>query len=121
MLAYLGPAERDCVIARQSFQRYDKTLRDRPALLADFKQIRTRGFAFDDEEHEPSIHCVGVPIRSKAGAVIGAISATTTIFFHDLQTLESFVPDLRTAAGRIAQDAEIQFLDRPPRADAGAG
>lgn len=113
MLASLPP-ERLCeALDRQAFYRHTpKTLTDRAALEAELAEIRERGYAFDNEEHEPSIICVAVPILSGEGALIGGLSVTTTTHAGSLEELEAMVPQLQKTAHRIAGAAEIQFLDR---------
>lgn len=52
------------------------TLTTAERLREDLAQIRERGWALDDEEHEPGTRCVAAPIRNGAGQVIAAISAS---------------------------------------------
>jgi IclR family KDG regulon transcriptional repressor len=51
-----------------------KTITTAEAMRAELAAIRARGIAFDDEEHEPGIICVAVPILTRAGRVLGAVS-----------------------------------------------
>jgi len=46
------------------------------AFLADVEAARGRGWALDDEEHEPGIRCIGAPIRDFTGRVVAALSAS---------------------------------------------
>ncbi len=113
MLAFLSQERLKAALDRQAFHRHTaKTLTSRRALCDDLRRIRERGYAFDDEEHEPSIICVAVPILSSEGAVIGGLSMTTTTSAGSLQGLEQMVPKLRQAAKGIGRAAEIQLLDR---------
>ncbi|GGC89608.1 IclR family transcriptional regulator [Thalassobacillus devorans] len=45
-------------------------------LLKEFEKVRNNGFALEDEEGEPGIRCIGVPIFGKDGNVIAGISLT---------------------------------------------
>ena len=67
--------------------------------------IRTRGYAFDREEHEPGIICIAMPIVTPSGRVLGAVSVTSTTVRTDLAGLEALAPKVREAANAIAQDA----------------
>jgi DNA-binding IclR family transcriptional regulator len=51
-----------------------QTITDGRRLIAEVNDIRYRGFAVDDREVDPSICCIGVPIRDPSGHVIAAIS-----------------------------------------------
>jgi IclR family transcriptional regulator, KDG regulon repressor len=52
------------------------TIIDPQRLREELALTRSRGYAFDDGEHEPSVRCVGAPIRNVAGRVFAAISVT---------------------------------------------
>lgn len=107
MLAYLEPAHLDSVIAQQSFHVFTQaTLATQDALRAELVDIRSNGYGFDREEHEPGIICVAVPIVSRAGRVLGALSVTSSTGRTNLAALEGLVPRIKSAASAIAQDAE---------------
>ena len=46
-------------------------------MLESLRIVRRNGYAIDREEYLPGVICVGAAIRDQAGAVIGAISAST--------------------------------------------
>jgi len=107
MLAYLDPAELDAVLVQQSYHRFTPhTLTDADALRADLREIRARGYGFDREEHEPGIICVALPILTRRGRVLGAVSVTSSTARTDLFALEALVPVIRPVAERIAMEAE---------------
>jgi len=49
------------------------------SLLIELEQIRKRGYAVDNSEHEKNIKCIGVPILDREGAVVAALSVTGLI------------------------------------------
>jgi DNA-binding IclR family transcriptional regulator len=51
-----------------------KSITDRSRLAEELEQIRERGFAIDDEEHEPATHCIAAPFWEAENNVVGAIS-----------------------------------------------
>lgn len=107
MLAHLPPEDRTRAISEQSFHRYTAaTITDPDALAQELDRIRARGFAFDAEEHEPGIICVAVPIVSRTGTVLGALSVTGTTARTSLSALEGFAPTIRATAQAIAAEAE---------------
>ncbi len=60
-----------------SYERFTPTTRTTPeAFLADVALARQRGWALDDEEHEPGIRCIGAPIRDFTGKTVAALSAS---------------------------------------------
>jgi DNA-binding IclR family transcriptional regulator len=107
MLAHLPPDALEGALLRQTFHGFTpRTLTTRDALLADLAAIRARGFAFDAEEHEPGIICCAVPILSRAGRVMGAISVTSTTARSTLDDMAGLAPAIRDTAARIAAEAE---------------
>ena len=107
MLAFLPEAQLPGILAQQSWHRFtDRTLTSPEALTAELKQIRARGHAFDNEEHEPGIICVAVPILSSRGSVLGALSVTSTTARTSLKTLEALVPTIGEIAQTIAAETE---------------
>jgi IclR family acetate operon transcriptional repressor len=55
----------------------DKTIMDFGTLVEELRHVRRNGYAMDREEFQPGVICVGSAIRDHAGAVVGAISAST--------------------------------------------
>jgi IclR family KDG regulon transcriptional repressor len=106
MLAFTEDAQADAIIAQQSFHKFQSgTLTTPAALRRELQAIRTRGYAFDREEHEPGIICIAMPILTPSGRVLGAVSLTSTTVRTDLAGLEALAPKVREAANAIAQDA----------------
>ena len=107
MLAFMPDAAVDAAIDRQSFHRFtDHTLDTPDRLRAELEAIRALGHAFDREEHEPGIICCAVPILTRQGRVLGAVSVTSTTARTSLAALEAEAPHIKTCAARIAAEAE---------------
>ena len=68
--------------------------------------IRDRGFAFDREEHEPGIICIALPILTRGGRVMGALSVTSTTARSTLDALAGLAPRIGETAALIAAEAE---------------
>jgi DNA-binding IclR family transcriptional regulator len=107
MLAFLPEDQLAAALTRQSFHRHTEHTLDTPqALRAELAAIRARGHAFDREEHEPGIICCAVPILSRSGRVLGAISVTSTTARTTLAVLEAGADRIKDCAARIAAEAE---------------
>ncbi|MFN7003564.1 MAG: IclR family transcriptional regulator [Roseinatronobacter sp.] len=107
MLAFLPVESLPAILAQQSWHPFTaKTLTTPDAMSRELDVIRARGFAFDDEEHEPGIICVALPILSSRGGVLGALSVTSTTARTSLGALEDLVPTIRKIAQTIAQETE---------------
>lgn len=107
MLAFMSDEAVASALTRQSFHRFTDHTLDTPARLkAELAAIRARGHAFDREEHEPGIICCAVPILSRAGRVLGALSMTSTTARTTLDALEAQADRIKDTAARIAAEAE---------------
>lgn len=114
MLAYVSDEALDRAIHRQSFHRFTPHTLDTPAKLrAELEAIRNRGHAFDREEHEPGIICCAVPILTRTGRVIGALSVTSTTARTTIAALESGADRIKDTAARIAAEAESWRFPEP--------
>ncbi len=107
MLAWVEPEALDRVLSQQSYHRFtDHTLTSARALRAELARIRARGHAFDDQEHEPGIICIAVPILTQQHRMLGAVSVTTSTDRGDLSGLAGLAPQLRATADEIAREAQ---------------
>jgi DNA-binding IclR family transcriptional regulator len=60
-------------------QRTEFTLTDRQALLDEYAQIRTRGYAIDRGESVKGGICIGAPVVAEGAPVMAAISVSTPL------------------------------------------
>ncbi|SNR27530.1 IclR family transcriptional regulator [Puniceibacterium sediminis] len=107
MLAHLPPEDLDRALAQQSWHRFtEHTFCDADSLRRELDAIRARGYGFDNEEHEPGIICVAVPILTAKRRLLGALSVTSTTTRTDISQLGLLAPQLQTTARAIADEAE---------------
>lgn len=107
MLAFVDARSQPELIAQQSFHRFtERTITNAEALAAELARIRARGFALDEEEHEPGIICAAVPILTRSGRLLGALSVTSATALTTLADLRARVPRLQAAAQAIAREME---------------
>ncbi len=92
----------------------DKTITELPALIELLRVVRRNGYSVDSEEFLPGVACVGAAIRDHAGAVIGAISASTPTMRATEKHL-ALMRDEITAATRAlsAEFGDPSSQDRP--------
>lgn len=76
ILAYQPAPVVERLIAEGLRRFTDHTITDPQMLRADLANIRERGYAVDNEEHQPGLRCVGAPIRDHSGRVFAAISVS---------------------------------------------
>jgi len=62
---------------RMTFRKFTDATRTSPeAFLEEVAETRKRGWALDEEEHEPGIRCVGAPIRDFTNRIVAAVSVS---------------------------------------------
>lgn len=105
ILAFRPIEEQRTLAQRITYTPHTKqTITTPAALLAELDRTRTRGYAFDDREHEDFVHCIAAPIAMPDGEVNAAVSiATTTMSLSSKQLLE-LVPSLMETALAIQKD-----------------
>lgn len=75
VLLAFGQSDRFTHYLANGLQRLtDRTLIAPDALGADIARTRTRGFAFDDEEHTRGMRCISAPVFDPDGKVIAGLS-----------------------------------------------
>lgn len=81
MLSHLPEEELSDLIARKGLPaRTSNTISDETALRKELNEIRSRGYAVDDEENEAGIRCVGAPVFGSSGSPVAAISVSGPAF-----------------------------------------
>ncbi|MGH3813709.1 MAG: IclR family transcriptional regulator [Pseudonocardiaceae bacterium] len=74
---------------------------DREQFIAEIAQVRARGYAVADEEHEPGIRAVSVPVFGTRDGV-AALSTAAPAYRMSVAQLEALVPRLNEAARSLA-------------------
>lgn len=110
LMAYLAPEQRQELISRKGLPRFTrKTLTDPTMLEVELAQVRTQGFAVDNEEIMDSLRCVAAPIRNQSGEVISAISVSGPISRLTGKKFETAIRRVIETAGEIS--ANLGFRD----------
>jgi IclR family pca regulon transcriptional regulator len=90
---------RDCQLTKPTAW----SITSRARLLQELRQVRKQGYAIVDQESEPGLRSVAVPIFNKRGAVIAALNILTNVAAVSLEDLEhKMLPVLQRAALKIA-------------------
>jgi DNA-binding IclR family transcriptional regulator len=76
----------------------NRTITDKALLRKNLKDIRTRGYAIDDEEITRGLVCVAAPVFGPDGRIAGALSCTFPTWFRDERGIESEIQAVTDAA-----------------------
>jgi DNA-binding IclR family transcriptional regulator len=101
MLALGGEEECQGYATRTNLPAYTRnTINTLPRLLQEAAQLRAQGYAFDDEEAEIGVGCIGTLIYDAAGNVAAGLSVSAPI---DRRRTE-WVKTLQQAAREISEE-----------------
>lgn len=77
ILAFLPPDYMErYILSKPLVKMTDHTILTREGLLAELDLVRSRGYAVDDEEIEPGLHCIAAPIFNHKGQPVMALSVS---------------------------------------------
>lgn len=112
-LSTLPDEKLEALLAQIEFRRFtEHTLTRREAVMAEIREIRETGNAWDREEHEIGIHCVAAPVCSSDGSISAGISVTGPAYRLSQEQLREWAGPVREAAAAIMQDMEIRLSPR---------
>jgi DNA-binding IclR family transcriptional regulator len=80
-----------------------KTIVTLEDLHADLAEVRRRGYAIDDEEHDEGVRCIAVAIRNWENEPIGAVSISAPAVRMSNQVMARLAPRLMATAGEISR------------------
>jgi len=85
LLAFMSKEEVEAIIQKKGLPRFtEKTIVNKDDLLRALSEVRSKGYAIDDEEIKVGLRCVAAPIKGHIGNVLAAISVSgLSSYFND--------------------------------------
>jgi IclR family transcriptional regulator, pca regulon regulatory protein len=115
LLAALSPEALENVLETLTITPFTThTARSREQVLASIEQVRTLGYALNDQEMEYGVRSAGVAILDRDGhalAALGTIVNASEVSIAQLRTRA--VPELRATAERISADLRAAPVSAP--------
>ena len=113
-LSQMSPAQRRRLLANVPLEAFTgNTLTTFEALEQELDQVRTQGYAFDNEEFLPGLLCLGVLVPAPNGNSNMGLAVQAPIMRFSKEKALSFLPKLQAAVAAIARIND----DIPPEAD----
>jgi DNA-binding IclR family transcriptional regulator len=103
-LAAFLPAERfeELITAKRFARHNENTIVTLNGLKRELAKVREDGYAFDDEEDEIGVRCIGVPVFDSRQQVIAAISLAGTIDQIPVDCVRRLARALKEASAEIS-------------------
>lgn len=81
IVAFMPEDVRREIVENYHFKaRTQNTIVDKEAMYRELEKIRAEGYAYDDEECDEFVQCVGVPVLGADGEVFGGVSISVAKF-----------------------------------------
>lgn len=104
LLANLPDAEQRELIAQMKLTKHGpNTISSKKALREELEEIRSAGFAVDDEELAAELYAIAAPVRNEAREVVAAVNLVAHAAMISLEELvDALGPHLVSTADRIS-------------------
>jgi DNA-binding IclR family transcriptional regulator len=107
MLAHMPEEEAEAILDRKPLIKLtENTITDRKLLSQHLAEVRSQGYATDNEESQPGVFCRGALIKNSEGRGIGAISFTS----NNLEKVKEKLDDLLQTAEIISHAMRTTVL-----------
>lgn len=103
LLAELAPDRLDAVLDARLDGFTPKTLSAPDDLRADLVRIRTRGYAFDDEEKNPGMRCIAAPVFDIHGEAVAGLSVSGPTARISTDEVDKFATPVIEAAAELTR------------------
>ena len=104
LLAHLPDAEVEALLARHGMVRFTPNTLTTPAALRDaLHRVRQQGYAPDEEEIEPGLRCLAVPITDHAGRPSAALGLSAPASRMTADAVAALLPRVKATAARISR------------------
>ena len=110
LLAFMSEKELSSLLREHGLKAYTgNTITRRSQLQKELQQVRTRGYAIDDQELEPGLKCIGAPVRDYTGSAAAALSIAGPAF----RLTKERLPTLARLVMEAASDLSSRLGYRP--------
>ncbi len=94
----------DIPIPDELLVRTPRTMTTHEQVIADLKETRARGFAFDDEENDEGVRCLAAPVYDYTGMAIATIGISGPTVRVTNDRLPQLVVEVMAAARQLSID-----------------
>jgi IclR family transcriptional regulator, KDG regulon repressor len=108
LLAFGGEDVIREILSVESFLKYtDFTITSPAALRQELAKVRQKGFSIDDEEEEPGVRCLAVPVFDQMGQLLAALSVTGTTAQIHREEFDKLAEAVKQGSTRISRALKV--------------
>ena len=105
LIAFLPEEEFNYLIREHGLPRHnEKTITSSTRLKEELAKVRRMGYAFDDEEDEIGLRCIGAPVFEQAGDVVASVSVAGNVRQIHPQNRRSIAAQVLQTASAISRE-----------------
>ncbi len=105
LVAFKGQDELASILKDYEYiSQTPKTITNEKDFLAELDKVKEEGYALDNQENEPGVSCIAVPVRDHSGNVIAAISMSQPVHRINKKTVNEVVSMLKDTADKISHE-----------------
>jgi DNA-binding IclR family transcriptional regulator len=87
----------------------EKSIGSKEEFLVEVEKARIAGYSIDNEENEPGIVCLAVPIKDYSGKVIAAMSVSMPATKENVEARDYYVRILKECSSKISQELGYEY------------
>lgn len=87
----------------QYIKRTDNTLTNKEDFLRELETIRETGYAIDNQENEPGVYCIALPVRNYTGKVVASISISSPVMKINEEKMKKNIDLLKLASNELSE------------------
>ncbi|WP_252312576.1 IclR family transcriptional regulator [Sinobaca sp. H24] len=104
MLAFYPEKQIEDILDKHPMEKFTaNTITTKEKMILHLAEIRKKGWALDDEEHEEGIKCAAAPIFNRMGEVEAAISIAVPMMRVKNKEFEMYISEIKTASQDISK------------------
>ena len=105
LIAFLPEGELNYLIREHGLPRHnEKTITSSMRLKEELARVRRLGYAFDDEEDEIGLRCIGAPVFEQAGKAVASVSVAGTVRQIHPRNRRLIAEQVQQTVSRISQE-----------------
>ncbi|WHY68855.1 IclR family transcriptional regulator [Neobacillus sp. SuZ13] len=110
LVATKTDSELDLLLDGYMYTRHtEKSIGSKEEFLAEIERARIAGYSIDNEENEPGIVCLAVPIKDYSGKVIAAVSVSIPAAKVNDETQNYYIRILKECSSKISHELGYEY------------